>query len=471
MKWQALLLTFLVQIAQAAETRQATGVKVGEVSGTSAIVWVRLTAESARKADGVFQKKRPAGGKAEVLEATLEVGDLEGSCPGAPGRVRLRYGTRKGLAKPLETDWVDVSAENDFTHQFRLENLEPDSECFYAVETAGPGGSPMHEPLGGHFKTAPVANESATVTFTVITGQAYKDLDRTDGFEIYESMGRLAPSFLVATGDTVYYDTEYPRATTVPVARHHWRRMYGLPTLLNFHLKVPGYWIKDDHDTLSDDCWPTLKPDFMLPMTFEDGQRIFREQVPMGDKTSRTYRWGKHLQIWLPEGRDFRSPNDMEDGPDKTIWGEAQKQWLADTILASDADWKVLISATPIVGPDRERKADNHANSAFAHEGNEVRRWIQEHIPDNLFVVCGDRHWQYHSVHPETGVQEFSCGPASDQHAGGSPEDAAQQCLFHRVSGGFLSVTVVPRDGGSRIAFRFHDVHGAVLYEFTKNRP
>src|SRR5262245_16243515 len=106
-------------------------------------------------------------------------------------------------------------------------------------------------------------------------------------------------------------------------ARYHWQRMYSLPRLVAFHLRVPGYWEKDDHDTLSDDCWRGKGNRGEL--TFEEGLRIFREQVPMGEKTYRTFRWGKDLQVWLTEGRDFRSPNTMKDGPEKTIWGAVQK--------------------------------------------------------------------------------------------------------------------------------------------------
>ena len=39
----------------------------------------------------------------------------------------------------------------------------------------------------------------------------------------------------------------------------------------------------------------------------------------MGERTYRTFRWGRGLQIWLVESRDFRSANTMKDGPDKTI--------------------------------------------------------------------------------------------------------------------------------------------------------
>lgn len=62
----------------------------------------------------------------------------------------------------------------------------------------------------------------------------------------------------------------------------------------------------------------------------------------MGDKTYRTVRWGKDLQIWMVEGRDFRSPNTMEDGPEKTIWGAEQMAWFKRTVQASDATFRVL---------------------------------------------------------------------------------------------------------------------------------
>ena len=48
--------------------------------------------------------------------------------------------------------------------------------------------------------------------------------------------------------------------------------------------------------------------------------------------------------------------------PGKTIWGRVQKRWLKDTLLASDATFKILISPTPMVGTDGAKKRDNHTN-------------------------------------------------------------------------------------------------------------
>jgi len=439
----------------------ATGVKIGEVTSDSAMVWVRATANAERHENGLWFAGRPA----VPVPDGVAIEQLKGACPGAPGDVRVRYGTSQDLDGAATTEWTRVESDTDFAHSFTLDGLKPATEYFYAAEARDVDAEDASATLRGRFVTAPNADANAEVTFTVVTGMYYGHLDDLRGFNIYEAMRDLAPDFHVLTGDTVYYDNDAPVATSLDVAAYHWQRMYSLPRLIDFHLAVPAYWEKDDHDTYHDDCWPGMVEEKMGAFTFDEGLNYFLDVVPMGDKTYRTARWGKALQVWFVEGRDFRSPNTMEDGPDKTIWGDEQKQWLKDTLVASDADWKVLVSPTPIVGPDRERKADNHANAAFAHEGNEMRAWFAENLPDNFFIVCGDRHWQYHSVDPKTGVQEFSCGPASDEHAGGSPGEDPEYHQFHRMEGGFLSVTASPVGDSSTLAFRFHDVHGAVVYE------
>lgn len=449
------------------ESRQATGVKIGEVTDSSAMIWTRVTAAEVRRQDGLDLKGRPKKESGPVYNAE----ELLGSAPGAEGRVRIRYGKDSGLAQPHETEWVNVTEATHYAHTFSLEDLEPASEYFFEVETAEPGGGTLHQPIEGRFETAPPMQEYGDITFAVITGQAYRDTDSEEGFRVYDAMRALNPKFLVPTGDTVYYDSDQPLANSERLAHFHWNRMYSLPSLLRFHLEVPGYWEKDDHDSYHNDNWPGMYRDYMGTFTWEAGLRVFRQQVPMGDTPYRTFRWGKGLQVWLTEGRDFRSPNNSPDGPNKTIWGAEQKEWLFRTIEESDADWKVIVSPTPIVGPDRQNKNDNHANIGFRYEGNQVRRRIADYGTDRLFVACGDRHWQYHSVDPRTGVQEFSSGPVSDEHASGTPGEDPDYHRFHEVAGGFLSVQTRLVDEESRITFRFHGVDGAVRYQYTQSRP
>jgi alkaline phosphatase D len=117
-----------------------------------------------------------------------------------------------------------------------------------------------------------------------------------------------------------------------------------------------------------------------------------------------------------------------------------------------------------MVGPDRLNKSDNHSNAAFATEGREMRAWFAKHLPDNFFVICGDRHWQYHSIDPATGVHEFSTGSSSDAHSAGTPGFNKLYHQHHRVKGGFLSVTA--NAGG--ITFRHHNEAGQPVYEYSR---
>lgn len=438
-----------------ATSRQATGTRAGEITSNSAIVWTRLTLAMARNNEG-----------ASIDDAPPE--QLPGACPGAPGRVRLRFGTTADLKDATKTDWADVTEATDFIHHFSLSRLNPGATYHYESETAGADGKP-HGVCRGEFRTAPAADAPSDLQFCVMTCQGYSDRGHDDGHPIYPAMLALKPAFACLTGDLVYYDNDAPRAESPQLARYHWQRMFSLPRLLEFNRLTGAYWLKDDHDTLNNDSWPGKK---MGTFTFDEGQRIFRQQAPMSNGPGyRTFRWGRDLQIWLAEGRDFRSPNTMPDGPEKTIWGKEQKAWFQRTLKESDATWKVLVSPTPLVGPDRSTgKSDNHSNKGFQHEGDELREWFKANLPENFFVICGDRHWQYHSVHPQTGLHEFSVGPASNEHASGSPGENPQYHRFHRVQGGFLSVALKSDGPKSTILFQHRNVNGEVAYEWSAVR-
>ncbi len=136
-------------------------------------------------------------------------------------------------------------------------------------------------------------------------------------------------------------------------------------------------------------------------------------------------------------------------------------RYITDTVQASDATFRILISPTPIVGPDRGSKNDNHANKGFTHEGDKLRAFIGKQ--KNMVVICGDRHWQYVSESAETGVREYSCGPASDAHAGGfSEKNRSSMHRYLKIEGGFLSVDIERKQGAAQAIFTHHGVDGAV---------
>ena len=84
-----------------------------------------------------------------------------------------------------------------------------------------------------------------------------------------------------------------------------------------------------------------------------------------------------------------------------------------------------------------------------------------------MFVVCGDRHWQYVSADPESGLREYSCGPTTDRHSTTLKNDDHRLLKYLGERGGFLAVTVSTKNGTPTIVFRHYDVSGNVVNEDT----
>lgn len=438
MRQKLIPLLLLSHLCFASGPYLGNGVKVGEVDQTSAVVWVRLTATPTADFDrlpiltkGLEQKERDTGAMpTDIL-------------PGSDGEIRIHY-SADASTEERTTGWHSVDPDRDSIKQVLLKGLTPNTTYRYQVLARATSGTEPTAAVHGQFKTAPDAGTSPPVRFIVTTCQAVRSIDSgTEGHHSYKQMLSFDPNFFVHTGDIVYYD-KAPLAKNEAEARAKWALMFAYGHNREFHLNVASYFMKDDHDTLKNDCWAGQT---YGDLTWDQGLAIFREQVPMKEKTYRTVRWGKDVQIWMTENRDFRSPNKMEDGPEKTILGKEQLAWLKRTMQESDATYKFLITPGPIVGPDKRGKNDNHSNPGFSYEGQILRDFLSQ--LENTYVITGDRHWQYCSEDPKTGLVELGCGAINDQHTyGGNPGYKPEWHRFFSGKGGFLGITV--KDGKAR---------------------
>jgi alkaline phosphatase D len=463
----------------------AIGERVGEVSADSAIVHTRLTANPTRNNLGysfpVFTHNLDTIGVLSKIRLPhgLTIADLEGSCAGKPGRIRLHYSQDPNLSKAASTEWVEVGSRSDYSHQFHLGGLNPGSRYYYRVEIAALNRKTSRRGETGSFRTAPEPGRWAPVQFLAVSCQDYACRDHLDGYRTYKAMSRHQADFVASIGDNVYYDLDLPFATSVELARFHWHRMYSQPLVMDLFRNTAGYWLKDDHDSHEDDNWSTRPTQRVSPMTYQDLSPVFAEQVPMGPSTYRRFRWGRGLEVWLVENRDFRSPNWDPDGAEKTIWGAKQKEWLKRSLLESNADFRVLISPNCIVGPDPGHGppfkfpgggADSHGDGGFGFEGREFRHWVKENRLTNFITINGDRHWQYHSVDPETGLQEFCCGAVTDAHSVKDKVLIPKYHKFLRTLGGYLSLALEGSAAAPVLTVRLHDVDGHVVHKMEMKR-
>lgn len=448
----------------------------GWADQTSIVIWTRLTRNAELNAKGrkflvpsadKAKKLAQSGDAKKILKAQIPDGltldQMEGACPGSSGEVKLVYAPFVTPDQKVETPWVSVDRDRNFTHQWKLQDLTPGTKYLVRLFARKNGESQLSDSIKGVFVTPPPPNISNELNFCIVTCHDYPRRDDSkNGHKIYRTMLNLYPDFYVHTGDVEYYDKPEPFAMTEELMRFKWDRLFALPYERDFFTLFTTYFMKDDHDALSNDAFPGMK---YGTVSFERGVAIFdQEQFPANDKPYKTVRWGKDLQIWLVEGRNYRSHNDAPDGPGKTIWGKEQKEWLFRTLKESDATFKILISPGPILGPDRKKKNDNYANSNFRFEGDEIRKQLNQY--ENLFICNGDRHWQYVTHFEGTNLWEFGCGPGSDQHAEGwPPTDTRPEHRFLRVKGGFLKGNVSAGNGSPVLTFQHFDVDGNVVHE------
>ena len=470
------------------------GILVGEVTTESAILQTRLT-------------------KSHTL--------VNGHLPGASGWVRFAIiGDEPGESTLIKTPWMQALANNDFLVKQKVSGLSPALKHHYWAEY-GIDTLNYRSSLKGSFTTNAGAEIEAPMSFVVVTGMnyyffhygnyrarnQYKGLDKHLGFPALKAILDQKPDYFIGTGDNVYFDHPAKRGfqralergdnplpglfggeavTTEAGMRRKYHVQFVQPRFRDLFSQVATYWEKDDHDYRVNDSDPYT--DF--PISHELGIKNFREQLPVVDPndpvavTYRTHRLSKDVQIWLLEGRDYRSANRMEDGPEKTIWGKEQKSWLKETLLASNAKFKFIISPTPMVGPDDASKRDNHVNlQGFRTEGDEFFDWLTKNdfLNKGLYFLCGDRHWQYHAVHP-SGFEEFSSGALVEANSRAGrvagdpkstdPEGNIKQLYIQgkpeQATAGFLHVSV-SRSGMAPVAtFSFYDEFGTLLYQVSK---
>jgi alkaline phosphatase D len=454
----AIAVSLAASYAIAADIYVGSGVKSGEVTDTTAIVVVRLTATPGQ--------------------------DEKGNIPGREGEARLEYAASESLAGAIQTAWKPADPKADWAIHFELRELKPATRYFYRVEYRTSAAAASERSAVFSLLTAPPPNERAAVKFHLTTCQ---DLH---GSGTYIPMAAQKPDFVISDGDNVYYDGQ-GEARNVPEAWQAYQQMFGLPAMKDYYNHVSGYFLKDDHDYRFNDGDPYMKGVWVNAakkgnpkarftetkgnrkldvnwLTAEEGARVFRQVFPMSEKPYRTFRWGRGVQLWMLENREFRSPNEMPDGPEKTIWGAEQKAWLKQTLLASDADFRIIISPNPIIGPDRILKGDNQANiNGFWYEGQAFLDWLTENKLTNVVLMNGDRHWQYHSIDKRHGrnVHEFSCGPTHDDHVQPVPPpyDGVDR-PYSASRGGFMTIQYNP---SRTLSLQFFSAKGEGLYEFV----
>ncbi|MET1019576.1 MAG: alkaline phosphatase D family protein [Microterricola sp.] len=388
-----------VRAAGHAEPVVTHGVVVGDVTARTAVLWARA--------------------------------DREGTL-----KVHLSGGRHQGVER------LETHAADDYTGQVVLTGLRPDTTYRYRVGTEH-----------GTFETAPAADDRARIWLTFGGDVAGQNVcrDAGEGFPIMATIRAERPDVFVGLGDMIYADNAcnavglYGNAQVLGPGPApdlatfwaHWRynRADEASQRLLASTSYVGVW--DDHEVVNDfgplndtrSTPPYAAGVHLLPI----GLEAFLDYTPIAvaantpQRLYRSLRWGKHLELFVLDTRQYRDANAASDSLDrpKTMLGREQLTWLKESLADSDATWKVIVSSVPMSIPTgfpavpngRDGWANFDQTTGFEQELLDILGFMEQNgIVNNLWITT-DVHfaeafrYRPFPANPGFVVHELATGP------------------------------------------------------------
>ena len=378
-----------------------------------------------------------------------------------------------------------ASAASDLIVRVALDGLTPATRHRYVVTQ----GTDRAE---GEFATAPLPADPARVTFLWsgdLGGGGYCRLV-DGGYRIFRAMARHPADFFLFAGDTVYTDVPCNRPGVVPGAnfsartlaeyraKHRYNREDA--ALQEFFRRTPVFANWDDHEVKNDFAGPT-EP--RMPI----GRQAFLEYFPVvtgSDDPHRMYRavrWGQLLEIFILDTRQYRSDNAEPDGPGRTMLGAPQRRWLLDSVLASTATWKMVVTSVPLAVPTgRPERRDSWTDvsvfglppengTGFVTERDSILRALRVRGVKNLVFLAADVHHAElirHHPTPDWSFHEFIAGPLSATMGRPRPLDARLNSRTLFAQGGVYNYGEIKIEP-AHLTVRVLDEQGSELFTHT----
>ncbi len=256
--------------------------------------------------------------------------------------------------------------------RFELSGLEPATAYDYVVTV---GTAPVPE-RAGSFTT----RTAGPMSFKVAIASCAR---LGSNGRVFETILEMNPDLFVSSGDLFYVD----HARTADHFTDAYLQTLTQPAPAALYAAVPIAYVWDDHDYGGNDSDSTAP-------TRHEALGAYRRNVPhyplpATDAIYQSFSIGR-VQFVLLDDRSQRDPKSEPDGPDKTMLGTKQLDWLRERLSASD-DYAltVIVSQVPWIAPQQDG-ADHWAGYAF--ERRVIADFIAEHGIDNILMVTGDAH-------------------------------------------------------------------------------
>lgn len=305
-----------------------------------------------------------------------------------PAQLAVRYSRSPSLDGALTTNPQAVSGETDFTGILLLNGLSPNTTYYYTVLVNGQDQLLLSYPS---FRTFPPSHEALEFRVAVIGDTGNQGTGEPHGMgEAFGSAGREQALLMVQTGD---FDHQNPK--TLEEKRSVRKDLYDPLVSADFVAltrTMPFFYVWDDHDFGGNNSNGRA--------SFKSlSLKVYKEYVPSADLANpaagiwQKFRVGQ-AEFFLLDSRSQRSRDQEPDDEGKSMLDafripNGQKQWLKDSLLASTAVWKIVVSSS--VWNPTLAKGDSW--SSFQAEQQELLRFFEASDIRNIVILSGDVHW------------------------------------------------------------------------------
>ena len=384
----------------------------------------------------------------------------------APGPVVVSWRPTSGVAaQRLE---LDAQAVNDNVVVARLTGLVPGEHSDYSIVAGS-------ETRAGTVRAQPwwqMASSAQDITIALGSCFFVADADRRwpgqdygDGFGIFDAIAARKPDVMLWLGDNLYFQRPDFLDPTSLAARH--RRQRAFEPLQGLLAATPQLAIWDDHDYGPNDSdasyvlkgetlklfqryWPN--PSFGLP----DVPGVFGH-VLLGD-----------VHLILLDDRYHRSPDRWPDGPDKTMFGARQLEWLKQALTYAPRTALKIVAG----GNQFWNRANRFEGwNRYATEQKAFAEWLLAQRIEGVVFVSGDRHFGEllkverpgaYPLYEFTSSPLTSRPPARIDNAERDNPDLVPGTLVAKRQFGIIDVKGA--GGARRIGFAGYDGDGALLW-------
>ena len=397
------------------------GPMIGNLSGTSATVWLR-TADA----------------------ATVQV--EADTVPPMPGeKVSAEVQTRR---------------EHDFVAKVVLKNLKPRTKYTYTVTIDGQKNRAANQ----KFMTFSKSGEAGRFRLAFGGGAGFVPQHEY----VWNTIAATKPDALFQLGDNVYIDN-----TSVMDMHHYcYYRRQSRPEYRSLVAGLGVFSIWDDHDFGTNDC--SGGPEVEAPSWKRPVYEIFRDNWANpgyggGDQQPGIW-WDTYINdvhFICIDGRFYRTDPKTTKG-ELSMLGPAQKRWLLSTIKKSKGTFKVLISPVPWVFKAKGDSRDTW--SGFKKERNEIFTFLTENKIEGVVLMSADRHrsdlWKIDRP-DDYALYEFNSSRLTNQHVHKTMEAAI---FSYNAKQSFGTVDFDTTAADPTATYRIHTIDGEQVFQHTVKR-